>query len=141
MAELLDNLRSLYPELAKEWNYEKNGRLTPDNTVAYSGLIVSWVCPEGHEFEEAVFTRSKGSGCPVCIRHRKSLAFRCPELAAEWDSEKNGELTDDVTASSSRRVWWKCAAGHEWQTAINSRSYRHSGCPTCSKMRRSRGYK
>ncbi|PEQ44872.1 zinc-ribbon domain-containing protein [Bacillus cereus] len=60
-----------------------------------------------------------------------SLAIRNPELAKQWHETKNGTLTPyDVTRSSSKRVWWKCNEGHEWETSVNNRAY-GSGCLYC----------
>ena len=62
----------------------------------------------------------------------QSLLAINPELAKEWHSTKNGNLTPDmVTAGSQKRVWWQCSNGHEWQAVINSRSS-GSGCPYCA---------
>ena len=45
-----------------------------------------------------------------------SLAEVPPELVSEW-SEKNLPLTsDDITFGSNKKVWWRGACGHEWQT-------------------------
>jgi len=45
-----------------------------------------------------------------------SLAEVHPELVSEW-SEKNLPLTsDDITFGSNKKVWWRGACGHEWQT-------------------------
>lgn len=57
-------------------------------------------------------------------------------MAAQWDSELNGELTPQmVTAGSHKRVWWRCAEGHVWQALIYSRTGRQkSGCPICAGM-------
>ena len=40
-----------------------------------------------------------------------------PELAKEWDFEKNKpDLTPDkVTVGSNRSVWWRCDKGHSWE--------------------------
>ena len=47
-----------------------------------------------------------------------SLATVHPELVAEW-SEKNLPLTpDSITFGSNKKVWWKGACGHEWETSI-----------------------
>ncbi|MDD5511235.1 MAG: zinc-ribbon domain-containing protein [Dehalococcoidales bacterium] len=55
-----------------------------------------------------------------------------PSLARQWHPTKNGQLTPrDVTPHSSRRVWWICAKGHEWQATIARRSDR-TGCPYCA---------
>ena len=50
-----------------------------------------------------------------------SLAEVHPELVSEW-SEKNLPLTpDDITFGSNKKVWWKGACGHEWQTSVKAR--------------------
>ncbi len=69
-----------------------------------------------------------------------SLQVANPNLAAEWHSEKNVDLTpSDVTAGSDKKVWWKCdkADVHEWQATIASRN-RGAGCPFCSGRRASK---
>jgi hypothetical protein len=51
-----------------------------------------------------------------------NLELENPKLAKEWHPKKNGMLTPrDVTKGSMKKVWWKCAEGHEWQTTVNSR--------------------
>ena len=65
----------------------------------------------------------------------QSMAVTHPELAAEFHPTKNGDLTaDDVTASTSKKLWWKCpkADDHEWETTAGKRSRRGQGCPACS---------
>ena len=60
-----------------------------------------------------------------------SLAEVHPELISEW-SEKNLPLTpDDITFGSNKKVWWKGACGHEWQTIVKARSNGEK-CPICS---------
>ena len=60
-----------------------------------------------------------------------SLAEVHPELASEW-SEKNLTLTpDNITFGSNKKVWWKGACGHEWQTSVKARSSGEK-CPICS---------
>ena len=63
-----------------------------------------------------------------------SLATVHPELVAEW-SEKNLPLTpDSITFGSNKKVWWKGACGHEWETSIKARSSGEK-CPICSGAR------
>ena len=60
-----------------------------------------------------------------------SLAAVHPELVAEW-SEKNLPLTpDSITFGSNKKVWWKGACGHEWQTSVKARSNGEK-CPIVS---------
>ena len=63
-----------------------------------------------------------------------SLTEVHPELVSEW-SEKNLPLTpDDITFGSNKKVWWKSACGHEWQTSVKARSNGEK-CPICSGAR------
>ena len=63
-----------------------------------------------------------------------SLAAVHPELVAGW-SEKNLPLTpDSITFGSNKKVWWKGACGHEWQTSVKARSNGEK-CPICSGAR------
>ena len=61
-----------------------------------------------------------------------NLAVRYPELLKEWHPTRNGDLTPwDVTHGSSRKVWWICHKGHEWDAVIFNR-IKGIGCPYCS---------
>ena len=60
-----------------------------------------------------------------------SLAAVHPELIVEW-SDRNLPLTpDSVTFGSNKKVWWKGACGHEWETSVKARSNGEK-CPICS---------
>ncbi|MDC1535592.1 zinc-ribbon domain-containing protein [Candidatus Thioglobus sp.] len=60
------NLSSI-PHLVKEWDYDKNYPLTPENFSYGSGKMIWWLCPKGHSYERAPNTRtSHGTGCPFC---------------------------------------------------------------------------
>lgn len=62
-----------------------------------------------------------GSGCPVCAGKAvepgfNDLAHGFPEVAAQWDTEKNNGLTpEQVTLFSNRVVWWRCGRGHSYR--------------------------
>lgn len=63
-----------------------------------------------------------------------SLSAVHPELIVEW-SDRNLPLTpDSVTFGSNKKVWWKGACGHEWQTSVKARS-KGENCPICSGAR------
>ena len=60
------------------------------------------------------------------------LATVNSDLAAEWHPTRNGDLLpSQVTAGSSKKVWWLCGKGHEWAAVIGSRS-KGRGCPACA---------
>ena len=131
-----NDLATVNPTLAQEWHPNRNAPLTPKEVTANSGLKVWWQCKNGHEWETTIDNRNKGSGCPFCsgrfaIAEKTDLATTHPEIAAEWHPTKNGRLLPSmVSVGSKKKVWWKCAKGHEWQAVIYSR--KHNGCPICS---------
>ena len=133
------------PEIAKEWNYEKNGHLKPENVTPNSDKMVWWKCVHGHEWQAIIGNRNKGSGCPYCsgkkvLKGYNDLLTVNPMVAIEWDYEKNGELKpENFTSNSGEKVWWRCGKGHEWQATINNRS-NGTGCPYCSNKKVLIGY-
>ncbi len=61
------DLESLYPYLAKEWNFEKNKGIKPSEVFSNSGKKYWWKCNFcGYEWETAIYNRTKGHGCPQC---------------------------------------------------------------------------
>ena len=125
------------PEIANEWNYEKNGNLKPEYFAANSGKKVWWKCSKGHEWQATMNSRNQGHGCPYCsglfvVKGETDLQTVNPRLANEWNNERNNGLTPmDVLPNSDKKVWWKCSKGHEWQAAIGNRN-KGRGCPYCS---------
>lgn len=136
-----NDLQTVNPTLATEWNYEKNDGLTPADVMPNSNKKVWWKCSNGHEWRATIYSRNNGNGCSYCagknvLKGYNDLQTVAPTLAKEWNYEKNGELTpSDVLPSSNTRVWWKCRNGHEWQAIINNRK-KGSGCPVCSSERK-----
>ncbi len=135
-----NDLQTVNPMLAKEWNYEKNNGLTPVDVMPNSSKKVWWKYSKGHEWQAALANRSSGRGCPYCsgkkvLKGYNDLQTVNPMLAKEWNYEKNNGLTpEDVTLNSDKKVWWKCQKGHEWQARITGRN-RGSGCPVCNSER------
>lgn len=134
------------PELASEWNYEKNGKITPFDVKVNSMKRVWWKCINGHEWEASIAARNNvGTNCPYCSNRKvlqgyNDLATIRPDLLKEWDYEKNNSLTPQMfTYGSNSKVWWKCDKGHSWQASIYTRYSNHS-CPYCSNKKVLRGF-
>ncbi len=139
-----NSLAAVAPLLAQEWDTEKNG-LTPRDIVAMSTRVVWWRCRHDrrHAWRRSVRDRTRDlSSCPFCSNDRvcdsNSLFSTAPAVAREWHGAKNENVSpSDVTAGSSRRVWWRCGAcGHEWRASVANRVSRASGCPACAKRGR-----
>ena len=140
-----NDLVTINYNLSLEWDYKKN-KLDPKIISPNSHEHVWWKCSKcGFEWNAEIKSRNQGVGCPECgkkkfvrtrinnsIQKRGSLASSYPYIANQWNYDKNENLNPDkVTPYSSKKVWWKCDKGHEWQTTISSRTSNNSGCPYC----------
>ena len=136
-----NDLQTVNPTLAMEWNYEKNDGVTPADVMPNSNKKVWWECSKGHEWQASIADRNQGRGCPYCagkkvLKGYNDLQTVNPTLAREWHYEKNNGFTPvDITPNSHKKVWWKCSNGHEWQAIIGNR-HKGNGCPICAKEKR-----
>ena len=128
------------PALAAEWHPKKNGDLTPADVTEKRFSPVWWLCPIcGYEWEASPNNRSKGVGCPCCSGRVPKIGVNdlktlYPEIAKEWNYDKNGDLKpEQFLPKSGKKVWWRCSiCGHEWKTEIRNRTNGH-GCPAYRK--------
>lgn len=138
----VNDLVTLHPEVANQWDTEKNASLDPQTVSPSSHEKVWWKCELGHSWQAAPYSRTKerGSGCPYCAGKKvltgfNDLATLWPDLAKEWCQSLNGSLTPgDVTPGSNKKVWWRCNQRHVWQTAVYARTRKNkgTGCPICA---------
>lgn len=133
----VNDLATVNPQLADEWDYEKNNGIRPDEITAGSGKEFFWKCKSNHSFKKSVAMRSAGSGCPICAGRQvqkgvNDLCTTRPDLVLEWNYEKNGDLRPEMVSAGMRKtVWWKCSkCGNEWERALRERS-RSPKCPKC----------
>ena len=132
-----NDLATLFPELARQWHPTRNGNLAPTQVLPGSHQMAWWICESGHEWRAKVKSRVAGCGCPVCANREirpaeNDLASQYPRLAAQWHPTKNGSLTpDQIPPGTTRKVWWICEKGHEWQAGVASR-VSGCGCPVCA---------
>lgn len=138
----INDLATLSPKLASEWDYEKNQDLTPSMVTVFSNHTVWWKCPLGHSFRTAIHNRSNGSGCPYCGNHRilpgfNDLLSRYPYVKDYWDFDKNNSLDPGkiMPSFSRQKIWWKCSKGHRWRSLLSS-FLRIQGCPVCDSRRK-----
>ena len=68
----INDLATSHPKLAAEWDYEKNGDLTPQKVTHGSGKKVFWKCPIGHSYRASILHRSSGTNCPICNSGRQT---------------------------------------------------------------------
>jgi len=133
-----NDLSTKFPITASEFLEEKNLPLCKEELLPFSPKKVWWVCSRGHEYDAAVYYRTKdGHGCPYCSNHRvlpgfNDLQTREPHVAEQWHPSKNGALTPtQVTRTANKTVHWLCAKGHETKSWISSRVTNGGLCSKC----------
>lgn len=140
------NLSETHPHIVKDWDYKKNGELSPSRFVMSDKTSVWWMCPNKHSYQVSIYSRVRSAGCKTCgrvkqevqrtkslLKNTKSFAEKNPSLLCEWDYEKNQEVSPySVTWGSKKKIWWRCDGNHSWQSTPYSRSIGR-GCLECSK--------
>lgn len=131
----INDLQTLNPQLASEWDYKKN-HCIPYQVGTKSNKSVWWKCSLGHSWKTIIFNRTAGRGCPYCAGQKTLVGFNDletlhPQIADEWDDEKNNFRPSTVTSGSNKVVWWRCANGHSWHSSVAGRIGGGRNCPYC----------
>lgn len=138
-AKYLERLQSRRGLLETEWDEVANGRGLEGalSQEGKAGLFV-WNCAAcGVAFTQGMNKRVNGQGCPYCANLKikpglNDLATKNPELASQWDFQKNQPLLpSQVPVSTAKRVWWNCIKGHSFRASVAHRSAGR-GCAACS---------
>lgn len=135
----LNRLSIIRPDIALEWDYERNGDITPDDVAVSSGKKFWWKCSKGHAYKTEVWHRNRGNGCPYCSGQKvcldNCLVTNYPEIAKQWHPTKNGDLTPyDITPYSNKKFWWLCDKGHSYDMRAGLKTD-GAGCPYCNNQR------
>ena len=137
------NLFVTNPEIAEEWNYEKNINQLPNDFKATSNTEVWWKCPvsKDHQWKTTIIKRTKNKhGCPFCANRlpsvTNSLSTKYPNIASLLDIQKNSTTPDKVVASTAKTYWWKCENGiHEsWECSPRLLIKQNKSCPKCKEQ-------
>lgn len=143
-----NDLATVNKRLAEEWHPTKNGSLKPTDITANSNKKVWWLLHYedtrtnkkfDFEWQATVSHRNSGRQCPYLSNPSTAvfvgfndLQTTHPNIAKEWNFDKNGELRPtDVTAGSSRVVWWKTeleGKTYEWKDKIFNRTVLNRTC-------------
>lgn len=113
-----NSLAETHPDIAAQWDTEKNGVLSPYNFTHGSKYRAFWLCQNGHSHRATINTKvthfgSGTKGCKYCSGRarvlKNSLLATHPDVAKDWDVSRNGSLTPrDLGKGSEKLVWWKC---------------------------------
>ena len=122
-----NNFALNYPDIAKEWDYEKNGDLLPHMFSAGSQDRVWWICEKGHHYPAVIASRVNGTGCAKCLGWNKTTEeFREQLRRINPKIEVLGEYVNNRT-----QLLCRCTiCNKEWSTRPNDLLNGH-GCPAC----------
>ena len=141
----INDLPTVRPDLMQEWNFDKNEGIDASNVSEGSNKKVWWKCKScSYEWEAVISNRTRGNNCPRCsgkiVAPEKSFAVKYPELASQWDYDRNSGLTpNDYLPGSEKKFWWKCEKGHLWKTSIAHRTH-NNNCPYCGNKKLLKGF-
>ena len=125
------------PDITKQWAYDLNGNIRPED-VTYGSHKKYWFrCEKGHVYEAAPKYKSSKNptGCKIChdqrTRNSPLLMEIYPELAMEYDNSNSRPLRE-ITYGYKQEVKWVCPnCGYKFITSVNSRTYGKYGCKQC----------
>lgn len=83
-----NDLETLYPKIAAEWDLDKNEGVRPKDISAFSYNAYWWICPKGHSYKKKVIKRTKFHkpvDCPKCV---KAYSTSFPEQAIYYYAKK-----------------------------------------------------
>lgn len=134
-----NDLETLYPDIAAEWDYDENADITPSQVFPKTNKSYNWICKYGHKWKTSPNSRTNGRGCPYCsgnyvLEGFNDLTTSHPEIAAEWHPTLNGELLPTkVSKGYTKKVWFLClVCGNAYESFIGNKIKGYGKCPYCS---------
>lgn len=126
------------PTMAKLWDFDKNEN-TPELSRYYTSSKYHFKCNvcSGKFMRQSNRTLQK-TNCPYCVgkkilKGNNDLASNYPEIAMDWDYEKNDKTPEETFLRSNKSVHWKChKCGKKWKNSVTNRTIRKDGCKKCN---------
>lgn len=135
-----NDLQTIYPGIASEWDYEKNEG-SPSDYRYGSGYKAWWVCRDcGKSYQSPINVHIRGHKCPYCagckvIVGKTDLQTLFPDIAKEY-SVDNDIPVNEISASSHKKVKWICPnCNKEYRASPHHRTSKDkTECPFCKKQ-------
>lgn len=123
-----NDLATLYPNIIKEWNYDKN-IISPNKIRPNTNKKYWWTCSTcNNEWESSPAHRIRGRSCPKCARqktissHYKKVL--CVESNVIYNSVKEASIDTNIhqgSISNCCRGISKTAGGFHWEYIDNKK--------------------
>ena len=107
-----ESLAKLYPVVASEWDYEKNGELGPEEVSISSDKIVWWRCEHGVEWKQTVVHRLRSfSTGRVCVLVIMQVIIDVRSVRNGWlCGTSRAKLADSITS-----LFTSCLLHKDWE--------------------------
>lgn len=135
----VNDFKTLYPKLARDWHPTKNGHLKPDQIGVGSKTKIWWKCANGHEYTSDIWGKIQGKRCRACAGliatpGRDDFPAKYPELIKFLDVTKNPvEKLKGLHPGSESQFFWICPKGHTWKQSPREIVKKKKGkCSYCS---------
>lgn len=105
-------------------------------------ILMRMLFPDRKRFPRIDLNKDRASIYESYVKSAKDKSFAelNPELLSYWNKERNGALNPEYVKSlSSKKLWWKCDKGHEWQATVANFT-NGSRCPYCSGRKVLKGF-
>lgn len=133
-----NDLKSQYPDLAMEFDSEKNNILPEEILYTNTDDSTWWLCKEGHSFQRSVWYRVNNvRECPICnrtivVKGINDFESTYPDVTNIWDYEANERTPDTISDRNNDKYSFKCQKGHRYETFLRSAICNDFQCLVCS---------
>ena len=141
VVENINDLQTLYEDLALEYDCEKNNNTPNKVSIIDSNPNTWWKCQYEHSFQASVRYRvNTGQVCPVCtgtiiVPGINDALKRYPKLKYVWDYNKNPLPPEHCSARSIELFWFTCEHEHSYKTSLASMAYHNFKCQICEGIK------
>ncbi len=113
----VNDLKTLRPKIAKEWDQELNGTKKPDMYTIHSAERIWWKCKTCKAvWKTAIYNRTNGHGCPKCAGRNRVIVN--VDTGETYNSLVEASRATGVTTTNISRVLkgrGKTAGGIHWR--------------------------
>jgi uncharacterized Zn-finger protein len=121
-----------FPELRELWSPSNPKRM--EETLANNKSVYLLTCSQCHsQWKSNGIFKTECQSCQLRVGD-------VPDLAKQFNEQKNRIKSHSMLVTSSAIVWWKCELGHQWKDCVNKRYRRKNQCPYCAHRRTLAGF-
>lgn len=130
----INDFATVSPDIAKEWDYDKNAPNLPEQFLNSSSKRFYWICKNNHSYDATIQSRTRdGYSCPFCSKTYATEGEHLSEdLKKDWGTS-NRISCNHINRNSDFYAFWTChTCGLKWRANVIDRT-KGSPCPKCAR--------